>query len=126
MITEADLEGGLTVAVFFFTLCVEICPPTRGNLQSTSMSACAFAATTYDPSRFPPGPTTQSVQLDEWTPGPIYQSIGVHQSGRGSSVTRKTERVRFQRRTTTSLQADQNPNRAVVDRARHAPMMPIL
>ncbi len=32
-VTAADLEGGLTVANFFFTMCVEICPPTRGNLE---------------------------------------------------------------------------------------------
>ncbi len=49
----------------------------------------------------------------------------LYHSGSRSSVPRKTECVRFQRRTPTSLQADQNPDRAVVDRRRHAPMMPM-
>ncbi len=32
-------------------------------LRSTSMSACAFVSSTYDPSRVPLGPSTTSVSL---------------------------------------------------------------
>ncbi len=35
-------------------------------LRSTSISAFAFVSTTCDPSRFPLGPSTPSVQLDTW------------------------------------------------------------
>ncbi len=34
------------------------------------MSAFAFVSTTRDPSRFPLGPSTPSVQLDEWVSSP--------------------------------------------------------
>ncbi len=67
-----------------------------------------------------------SVQLDACASNPIYLSIGVLLYERGNSVPGKTECVRFQRRTPISLQADQNPDRAVVDCGRHVPMMPIL
>ena len=56
---------------------------------------------------------------------PIYLSIGGLLSGSGTSVTRNTECVRFQRRTPNAFQADQSLRGATVDRGRHAPMMPI-
>jgi hypothetical protein len=46
-------------------------------LRSTSMSTFAFVSTTCDPSRFPLGPTTPSVQLDACASSPMYLSVGV-------------------------------------------------
>ncbi len=83
----------------------------------------AFVSTTCDPSPFPLGSSTPSVQLEACASSPIYLSVGVLLSGSGNSVPGKTKCVRFPRRTPTSLQADQNPDRAVVDHGRHAPMM---
>ena len=87
------------------------------------MSAFAFVSTTCDPRRFPPGPSTPSVQLDTCPSSPTYVSIGVLLSGSGSSVTRKPQGALSHRRTPISFRAPQPSGAAVVDRERHAPMM---
>jgi hypothetical protein len=49
----------------------------HGIPRSTSIRARAFVSTTCEPSRFPLGPTTASVQLDACASSPIYLSMGV-------------------------------------------------
>jgi len=60
--------------------------PRSRNAAEPLDERLAFVSTTCDPCRFPPGPSTPSVQLHAWASSPIYVSIGVLLSGNGSSV----------------------------------------